>query len=193
MLRFGFIRVRVGERRHFLVEPVCAARALDIGLELRIDVAQMRDVGQRIAELLLGQRTPAPVGEPRRLVDILVRELLDQIHIADRLPEAADHSGNLGVEEGLRDKLGLGIDDLDILAPRVEDLGHPLVGHQIIERLEIEPAGQRIDDILVLPRTGHLDQTQHRPEGLLPQELRVDRYERMPGQPGTGFGEFWIF
>ena len=49
--------------RHFLRQPAGAALPFQLSLQRRIDVAQMRHVGQRIFQLLVGKRPPAPVGE----------------------------------------------------------------------------------------------------------------------------------
>ena len=44
-----------GQHLHFLVQPMGAVFALELGLEVLVDVDQMGDVGQRVVELLVGQ------------------------------------------------------------------------------------------------------------------------------------------
>ncbi len=64
-------------------------------------------------------------------------------------------------------------DDLDVLARRVEDLGHLLVAHQREERREVDVGRQRIDQRGDAGRR-HLDQADLRPIGGLADELGVD-------------------
>ncbi len=165
-----------------------AASSVELGFELQINLSQMRYVRQSVGELLLGKRPPAPVGKSRRLVDILVGELLHEVHVAHRLAEPADHGRDLSVEYGVRDELRLGVDDLDVLPTGVEDLHHAFVRHQLVEGAEIQSRRKRIDDNFVL-RARHLDKAQYGPVGLLAQELGVDGHKGVPGKSGTRFGE----
>ena len=80
-------------------------------------------------QLLLGERPAAPVGEARGLVDAAVAGARDELVIGDRFAEAADHRGDLGVEQRLRQEAAELVDDLKILPRGVEHLDHALVAH----------------------------------------------------------------
>ena len=62
----------------------------------------MGDVGQRIGELLVGQRAVPPVGEARRFVEMRAGDLLDQLVAGNAVAEAADHGRDLRVEHRMR-------------------------------------------------------------------------------------------
>ena len=97
----------------------------------------------------------APVGEARGLVQPLACQLGHQRLVADGIAEAADHAGDLGVEQRGRDPVGLLDEDLDVLAGSVEDLQYLRIGHQLIERIQRKPVCHRVDgDGLVMG--GHL-------------------------------------
>ena len=72
-------------------------------------------------------------------------DLLDELVVGHAVAEAADHGGDLGVEDRMRDQAAAVEDDLDVLAGGVEDLGHRLVGHQREERRKVDVRRQRID------------------------------------------------
>ncbi len=93
----------VGENRHLLIEPACPLGLIELGSELRVEVAQMEYIAQRINQLALRQRAPAPVGEARGLVEVAVEQPLHQHRIAHRLAEAAHHGGDLRVEDRVGD------------------------------------------------------------------------------------------
>ena len=152
------------------------------------DILQVGDVAERIAKLLVRQRPAAPVREARRLVDLRADDALGEIAVAHRLAEPAHHRRHLGVEDRVRNDAGPGIDDLDVLPARMEHLERAGIGHQIEERLQVDAGSQRVDDQLLLG-AGHLDEAQFRPEGLLAQELRVDRQVGMLCEGGAGIGE----
>ena len=136
VLRMRIVGLARGQHLHLLVQPVGAVLALQLGLEVLVDVDQMGDVGQRIVELLFRQRPVAPVGEARRLVELRAGDLLDELVVGDAVAEAADHGRDLGVEHRMRDQAAEMEDDLDVLPRGMEDLGHRLVGHQLEERLQ---------------------------------------------------------
>jgi hypothetical protein len=70
----------------------------------------------------------------------------------------------------------------------VEHLGHPLVGHQAEQRLQIDLRRDRVDhDRLV--GACHLHDAELRPEGGLAQELRVDADKRIARKPLAGGGK----
>ena len=76
---------------------------------------------------------------------------LHEVGIRDLVAEAANHRGNLRVEQRHRHHLGEVPEDLDVLARGMEDLDHLRVGHQREERREVDSLGERIDrDRLVL-------------------------------------------
>ena len=64
---------------------------------------------------------------------------------------------------------GLVPDDLDVLAGGVEHLEHRLVPHQLEERLEVDPGGQRVDHDGFL-RTRHLHDAEQGIVRRLPEE-----------------------
>ena len=65
-------------------------------------------------------------------------------------------------------------EDLDVLPRGMEDLEHGFIGHQCVERLEIDVCRLGIDDRLAA-FAGNLDEAEIRPEGLLAHEFGVDR------------------
>jgi hypothetical protein len=65
--------------------------------------------------------------------------------VGDGIAVAADHRGNLGVEERLRDHFPEVPDDLEILPGRVKDLHHRFLSHQVHEGLEVEPGRERVN------------------------------------------------
>ena len=184
----GLVGARIGEPRHLLVEPARALVFLEIRLEPAIDVAQVRDVAQRVRELLLRQRPSRPVREARGLVEVLLCNLLDEVDVAHRFAEAAHHGGDLGVEDRMRDEARQVPDDLQILPRGVKHLHHALVGHQSEEGLEGDAGVQGIDQRLVLG-AGELDEAQPRPVGLLAYEFRVDGHEVVLAEPLAELGE----
>ncbi len=101
--------------RHFLGYPGRAAFLLQLFLQAQIDVAQMGDIGQRIFQLLLGQRAAAPVGKAGGFVDLHILGALHELVIGNRVAEATDHGRNLRVEDRVRDQLAKMIDDFQIL------------------------------------------------------------------------------
>lgn len=145
----------------------------------------MGDVGQRIIQLLVRQRPAAPVGEARRLVDMDVFDAADQLVIGDAVAEAADHGGDLRVEDRMRNEIAAIEDDFDVLAGRMKDLQHLRIGHQLEEGGEIDALGQRIDENF-RRRACHLDQAELRPEGRFAQEFGVDGNEVGLGQLFAG-------
>ena len=173
VFRVGIVGRARGEDFHLLVEPMGAAFALQLGLEMQIDVDEMRHVGQRIVELLVRQRPVAPVGETRGFVQLRAGNLLDELVIGDAVAEAADHRRHLCVEQRMRHEVAEVDDDLDVLARGVKDLHHLLVAHQAEERRQIDARRQRIDQRRRAGRR-HLDQAQHRPERGLADEFGVD-------------------
>ena len=144
----------------------------------------MRDVGQRVVELLVRQRPAAPVREARRLVDVRAGGAADQLVVGNRIAEAADHGGDLRVEDRMRDQVAEMEDDLDVLPGGMEHLHRGAVRHQREERREVDALGERIDDHRQV-RTGHLDQAEFGPEGRLADELGVDGDEIGAGKGGA--------
>ena len=167
------VGLAVGENAHLLVEPICPPRGIDLRLQVLVHVAQVGDVGQRVAQLLVGQRAPAPVGESRGFVEVDAGHLLHEVHVRNRLAEAAHHGGDLRIEHGTGHEPGLGEDDLDVLARGVEDLGDALVRHQCPERGKVEPRRHGVENEGVIGR-GELHEAELRPKGLLTHELGID-------------------
>ncbi|MGY3649014.1 hypothetical protein ACVWW2_004305 [Bradyrhizobium sp. LM4.3] len=135
--------------------------------------------------LLLGQRPARPVGKAVGLVGPVAGDLLDQRVVGDAVAVAEHHGRDLGVEHRVRNDVGLVPDDLDVLAGGVEHLQHALVGHQLEERLEVDALGQGVDDDRFLG-AGHLHHAQQRVIGGLAQELGIDCYDGVLGQPAAG-------
>ena len=166
----------IGEHRHLFVEPARTLGAVELGAELGVEVAEMGDVAKRVSELALRQRPPAPIGEARGLVEVAVQHPLHQHRIAHGLAEAADHGRDLGVEDRVRDRSRQMMNDFNVLARGMKDLEHPLIGHQVEERREVEAGREAVDENLGAVRR-HLDQAELRPEGLLAHELGIDRHK----------------
>ena len=178
----------VDQHRHLLVEPGGPVLLGELGAQRKIDVTEVGHVGDRVGDLLFGQRPVRPVGEARGFVDLVAGNAVDELIIAHLVAVAADHGGDLGVEDRMRDGAGLVNEDLDVLPGGVEDFQHLLVGHQPIERRKVEPRRERINDRRLV-RTGHLDQAELRPEGALAHEFGIDRDERSLREAGTEDGE----
>ena len=88
-----------------------------------------------------------PVGEARRLVDLVAGDAVDELVVAHLVAVAAHHRRDLRVEERLRDGAGLLHEDLDVLTRGVEDLDDALVRHQGDRKAARSmPVGERIDD-----------------------------------------------
>ena len=149
----------------------------------------MRDVGDRVVELRLGQRPARPVGEAVRLVERVAGDALHQLVVGNRIAIAEHHGGDLGVEHRMRDHLGAVPDDFDVLPRGVEHLEHLLVRHQLEERREIDalrpahrsPPPRRRSPSARRTASGNR---------WFAQELGVDRDERVLRQPRAGRGQF---
>jgi hypothetical protein len=118
---------------------------------------------------------------------LVAGDSLHQLVVAYLVAIAADHGGDLCVEQGFWDRAGLLDEDFDVLAGRVKNLGDPLVRHQGVEGRKVE-AGERIDDGRLV-RAGHLDQAELRPKRALAQELGVDGDESGARKPVAKGGE----
>ena len=180
-----------GQHVHFLVQPVGAVFALQLGAEVLIDLDQMGDVGQRVVELLVGQRPVAPVGEARRLVEPRAGDALHELVVGNAVAEAADHRRDLRVEHRMRNQIAEMDDDFDVLPGGMEDLDHRLVGHQPEEGRQVDVRRQRIDQRRHAGR-GHLDQAQDRPEGRFADEFGVDGDEIRLFESGENGLEFFL-
>jgi len=163
------------------------ARLLELAAELGVEITQMHNVTKRIGELALGERAAAPVGEARSLVEVTVQEPLHQHRVAHGFAEAADHGGNLRVEDPMGDHPRQMMDNFNVLARRMKDLQYPLVDHQIEEGLKVEPWRETIDQHLSAVRR-HLDEAELRPKGLLAHEFGVHRHKRGSAKPRASFG-----
>ncbi len=143
----------------------------------------MDDVAGGVVELGLRQGAAAPVREPTALVDVEAKHLPHEGVIGDLFAEAGGHGGDLGIEQRMGDDPEI-VEDLDVLAARVEDLLDLGVGHQIEERLQVEPLGHRVDHGRNVGPC-RLDQAQPGPIGGLSHELGVDGDEGPFGQFGA--------
>ena len=139
--------------------------------------------------LLFGQRPARPVGEAVGLVRPVAGDALDQLVIGDAVAIAEHHGGHLGVEDRMRNGVGLVPDDLDVLPGGMEHLQHLLVAHQLEERLQVDAGGQRIDhDGLLGAR--HLHDAEQGIVGRLPQEFGIDGDDGVAGEAVAGGGQF---
>ena len=106
------------------------------------------------------------------------RDLADERLVADLIAVAADHRRDLRVEERPRDDVGRRREDLEILARGVEHLDDAGRAKELVERLERQPLGQRIDEhgacSAPVAGPGDLHEAQLRVVGPLAQELGVD-------------------
>ena len=177
-----------GERLHLVGEPAGAVGLLEPRAQGAVDVAQMSHIRQRIGDLRLREGTARPVGEAGGLVHGDLADGLHQLPIADLIAKAADHGGNLRIEQGGGNHLGEIPHDFNILARCVEDLHDGLVGHQLIDRAHVEPLGQGVHrHRLVIG--GELDDAELRPKGRLPQELGVHGDKGVPGEAAANRSE----
>ena len=173
---------RVGEALHFLVEPEAAAIAAQFFDHSRKDGRQMSDVADRIIDLALVERATAPVGKARALVERMAEHRFDQARIADLFSEPQSHRGDLRIEQRVGDLVGHVVDDLEILAPGVEDLEHVVVvDEQVPQRLKIETARLGIDRCRLVGR-GDLEEAELRPIAVLAHELGIDGDEVVGGE-----------
>ena len=184
VLRVRAVGVDVGQDRHLLVEPGRAVLLGKLGGERAIDVAQVRNVGDRVGDLLRRERPVRPVREAGRLVDLIARHAEDELVVAHLIAVAADHRRDLRVEERVRHGAGLLHENLDVLSRCVEDFDHALVGHQAEEGREVDPGGEGVDNRR-FAGAGHLDQAELRPKRALPHELRVDGDKGCCGESGA--------
>ena len=125
-----------------------------------------------------------PLGFPRSVVEMLqgLRERIVNGQSFEELARlnsddgSAQRGGDLGVEDRMGHDAGAVDDDLDILAGGVEDLQDLGVGHQFVERRQIDPLGQGVDGGGVV-RPRDLGQAELGPVGALAHEFGVDRHE----------------
>ena len=143
----------------------------------------MGDVGNRIIDLALVERAPAPVGEPSALVEAVAEQQFDQVRVTDLLAVPERHRCDLGVEQRVGDLAGQIVDDLQVLPAGVEDLEDVLILHEQVEqRFQVDVGGLGVD------RRGFvdardLDQAQVGPIGILAHELGVHGDERLLREP----------
>ena len=164
---------RVGEPLHLFVEPRAAAGLLQLLDHARENRGQMGHIGDRIIDLALVERPPAPVGEARAFVEAVPQQALDQVRIADLFAVAERHRCDLRIEQGVRDLAGEVVDDLEVLTTGVKDLQHLLVpDEQVEQRLEIDTLGLGIDRRRLVGACD-LDQAELGPIGVLAHELGV--------------------
>src|SRR5262249_17912266 len=131
---------------HFLVEPGATTGLLQLVDHAWENRREMRDVGNRIVDLALVERTAAPVGEARTLVEAVAEERLDEIRISDLFAMPQRRGGDLGVEQGMGDLAGEIMDDFEVLTARVEDLEDLFVGdEQVEEGFKVYSLGLGID------------------------------------------------
>ncbi len=183
VLRRHVIVGRIDEARHFLFDPGEAPFPLQPLAQHRVELRQVDDIAGGVVELGLRQRPPAPVREPTALVDVDAEELPHEGVIGDLLAEAGGHGRDLGVEQRMGNDAQV-IEDFHVLAAGMEDLLDLRVGHQIEERLEVQPLGHGVDHRGDIGARG-LDQAEPGPIGGLSHELGVDGDEGPLGELGA--------
>ena len=178
--RMLLVSRRRSEQSHFVVEPTESAARRQPIAQIDVDVAQMGYVGDRVFDLRLRQRPARPVGEARRLVDAHFGDGLDEFAVGNLLAEAADHGGNLRVEQRRGDPPCKIPHNLNVLPRSMKDFDELWIGHQIEEGSEIQPLGERIDRHGFLGRSD-LHDAELGPKGRFPQKFGIDSDERMLG------------
>ena len=136
----------------------------------------MRDVGQRVIELAVGQRAAAPIGEAQRFVDAGAGQLAGQGLVGHRIAEAAHHRRHLAIEQRRRHLARKMQEDFHILAGGMKDFQHLRIVHQLEERGQIHARRHGVDRPGFLG-SGQLDQAQLRPVGFFPHEFGIDGNE----------------
>ena len=179
--RRGVICGRIGQLGVFVVQPACPAFLLKLCKQLRIHLGKIDDVIKRIADLARAQRAPRPVGETRALVDVLFQNSAHQPVIADLVAMAQHHGRDLGIEKRQRQLSHFLEEDLEILIRRVKHLGDGFIGHEIPQRLQVDPRCQRVDRRR-MGAVADLDQAQLRVVGLLAHEFGIHREELGAGE-----------
>jgi hypothetical protein len=159
--------------RHFVGQPAGPAGFLQFGAQEPIDVAQIGDIGDRIFSLGRQKRTPRPIREARGFIEPDFRDGLNKIAIGDLIAEAADHRGDLGIEQRRRDQFCKIPNNFKILTSRMKDFRRLLVGHQLEKGRKIQPFGHRIDSHGFFFRR-ELHEAETRPEGRFPQKFGID-------------------
>jgi hypothetical protein len=87
---------------------------------------------------------------------------------------AAHHRRHLGVEQRARHFVHAQVEDFEILARGVEDLEHLGIGHQFVERGQVDAFGQGVDRRRFV-RASDLGQAELGPVGALAHEFGIDR------------------
>ena len=174
----GFARL---EDRHFFLEPGGASLALQLLSKRKVDIAQMGYICERIVQLLFRERSAAPVGKARGLVDMDILDTADELVVGNGIAETADHRRDLRVEDRMRNEIAAMENDFDILAGSMKHLQHRWIGHQFEEGCQVQPLGQRVHQHFG-GGACHLYQTQFRPEGRFSQEFGIDRNKIRLGQ-----------
>ena len=136
------------------------------------DLDQMRHIADRVGELFFRQRSPRPVREAGRLVDMRARDALYQLIVGDLVAIAQGGGSDLRVEDRVRHGARILEHDLQVLPRGMEDLHHVRVCHQRVERREIDVRSEGVDDRRLLVRRD-LNEAKLGVVCGLAQELRV--------------------
>ena len=105
----------------------------------------MRNISQRISQLLCRKRAPPPICETTVLINFAACGFADKGFIAHRISKTAHHGGNLRVDGRRGDNAGLFVKYFNILPATVHHLGHCRVYQQVIEWLQVDALGQRVN------------------------------------------------
>ena len=198
-LRVPGVGVGVGQPGHFVGDPCLAPVRAQQVEQAGVDDAQVRDVGEGVADLLVGQRTARPIGEARRFVDTRFGQLGDQGFITGLFAEPADHGGDLGIENRCRKTAHQVPENLHVLARRVQNLQDRRVVHQLEQGRQVEPCGLRVDGdgvgVVIRPAEPDLHHAQFGPVRRFAHKLGIEGHEVAPARTrakrgeGVGVGE----
>ncbi len=100
LARRGDIGVGAGQGLKLFLNPAGAARLFKLARKKFVDLAQVRDIGQRVFRLRIAQRAAGPIGKTGRLIKRLMGDLTHQSFISHLFAKATDHRRDLRVEQG---------------------------------------------------------------------------------------------
>ena len=175
LVRVHAIGFGIGQHRHFLDQPFGSPVPFQAARQIVVNRPQMDHVGQGVFDLPRAQGPVRPIGEAGGFVDLRFGDLGDKRLVGRRFAEAADHGGDLGIENGGGNFARHVMENLDVLPRGVKDLENVAIGHQLENRIEIDAGRQSIDRRSAL-RPADLQQAEIRPEAAFADEFRVDGY-----------------
>ena len=161
----------VEEGGEFGFGPVDPTHPSQVGFQEIGEFQEMPDVFQGVTKLGLGEGPSTPIGPGLAPQKRITEGLVDQVSQGKRITEADQARGDLDVEDATGHRAGLQSADPQILARRVHDHFQRRVDHSVPERGKVAHL-ERVDDRH--PRgCRHLDQAEHRLEGVFRDKLGV--------------------